>query len=458
VDQTSPLARIEAAIDSVYFLMYDGWEQELESNRWHYARRWARHFPVTLLQPRQRFGRFKTADATEAIDNVEVLTILEPGRVTTPLRALAQAAQVMEHMSKRAHARPLLWCYNPLLVGLYAAAPALARVYHASENYFDFEGMPETFYRDVESALRLSDVVIPVSSGVAESIRARVPEASVQLVTNGCDTSHYQPTGALDPTVAADRGGFERVAVFAGNINDRLDFGLIAKAAEDESTLLVFAGPAGSLAGADRDDWRRILRRGNVRHLEKMSFAGLAALYRSADLGLIPYRNNRFLVRNGFPLKTLEMAATGLPVVASRMDPIAGLASAIVVAEDDGEFLEAFTTLSRSSLSEHQRFELLEVAAANDYDRKFEQVVGYVTGAIPQGRGVHTRLDDLLGNLGYESWRTSSRQIVRLTKPSLPWRAMLLAYEGFAKLVPPETRRRLIPAAIRDWARNRTPE
>ncbi len=443
--------------DSVYFLMYDGWEKELESNRWHYARRWAQRLPVTLLQPRQRFGRIKAAVAAPAIANCEVLPILEPGRPTTyPLRGLVQAAQVMEHMSKRGHARPLLWCYSALLAGLYAAVPAVARVYHASENYFDFEDMPDFFYREVEAALHISDLVIPVSSGVADGIRARAPQARMHVVTNGCDTRHYRPMGAPDSRIVAARDGFDRVAVFAGNVNSRIDFGLVERAAEDERTLLVFVGPASSLSGKDLAMWRRILGRKNVRHLGRMSSDELAAVYRSADFGFIPYRNQTFLVRNGFPLKTLEMAATGLPVIASRMDPIADLASAIVVADDDAEFLDSFSSLSRSALTEQARLELLEVAAANDYDRKFEQVAGYLFAAIPEGRLVHTRLDDLLSNLEYESWRASCKRMVSLTRPSLLWRAALLVYEGFAKLVPPDTRRRLVPASLREWARNRT--
>jgi len=456
-EQRETPQRLASAFDSVYFLMYDGWEKELESNRWHYARRWARHFPVTLLQPRQRFGRIKKAAPTTAIENCEILPILEQGRPTTPLRALVQTAQVMDHMSERGHSRPLLWCYNPLLAGLYAAVPAVARVYHASENYFDFDDMPDFFYRDVEAAIRLSDVVIPVSSGVADAIRTRVPSARVQLVTNGCDTSHYRATGDLSPAVAAERG-FERIAVFAGNINSRVDFELVGKAAEDETTLLIFAGPVGSLSADDHELWRRTVRRKNVRHLGTMSSAELAALYRSADLGFIPYRHDRLLVRNGFPLKTLEMAATGLPVVASRMEPIADLASAIVVAEDDAQFLESFSSLSRSALTEQARVELFEVAAANDYDRKFDQVAGYVMAAIPENGHARTRLDDLLSYVGYDSWRTSCRRMIRLSRPSLLWRAVLVTYENFAKIVPSETRRRVVPAGLREWARNRTAE
>jgi glycosyltransferase involved in cell wall biosynthesis len=181
----------------------------------------------------------------------------------------------------------------------------------------------------------------------------------------------------------------------------------------------------------------------------------LASLYRSCDLGFIPYRREPRIVRNGFPLKTLEMAATGLPVVASQMKPIVGLAAAIAVAEDDETFLDSFALLSRSTLTNDERLELLRVAAANDYDLKFEQVVRHVTESIPEGRGATTRIDRLLAYVGNESWQASCRRLFGLAKPSLLWRAgALLAYDGFTYLVPTHTRHRLIPAPVRKRARN----
>ena len=455
-DAKAPLGRLARTIDSVYFLMYDGWEQELESNRWHYARRWARHFPVTLLQPRQRFGSIEDAVPTATIENCEILPILEPGPTPSVLRGLVQAGQLLEQMRKRGHSRPLLWCYNPLLAGLYAAVPAAARVYHASENYFDFAGMSDDFYREVETALRISDLVVPVSSGVADGIRARVPEAHVEVVTNGCDTSHYGATGSADPRIAAARDDFEHIAIFAGNINSRLDFELLDRAAaSNPATLIVIVGPVGNLDARDTTAWRTLCRRHNVQHLGATGAAELAGLYRAADLGFIPYRREPWLVRNGFPLKTLEMAATGLPVAASRMEPIAGLAEAIVVADDDDGFLAAFSSLSRSTLTDEERRELVELAAANDYDRKFEQVVSHVAEVIPDERGVHTRLDDLLVGAGNATWRESCLRIVDRAKPTLLWRAVLLAHEGVSRLVPTGTRERLIPSTLRSWVRNR---
>jgi glycosyltransferase involved in cell wall biosynthesis len=376
---------------------------------------------------------------------------------TRLLQGFTQATQVMEHMGNQDHSRPLLWCYNPSLAPLYASVPAIARVFHASENYFDYSGLPECFRRDFETALRISDLVVAVSSGVADAIHHRLPEARVETVTNGCDTCHYRPSGSTSVTFTAARDGFERVAVFAGNINSRVDFDLVEQAAAfNDSTLIVFVGPVSSFEGDDAKAWRRLCSLKNVRHLERMAPNELAALYRSCDLGFIPYRREDRIVRNGFPLKTLEMAATGLPVVASRMEPIVGLASAIAVAGDNEQFLDFFASLSRSTLSDEERVELLQVAEANDYDRKFDQVVAHLADSIPEGRVANTRLDDLLLDLGPESWQATCRRLFGLARPSLLWRgALRMAQHEFTNHVPATTRHRLIPSGLRRWARGR---
>lgn len=446
----TPPVEILRVVDSVYFLMFNGWQGELESNRWHFARRWAEVLPVTLLQPSQRAPHWQDAEPFEAIGNCEVLHIAEGGAEETyPLRGILQAAQVIEHMGERGHERPLLWCYNPRLTGLYASVPAVARVYHASENYFDFEGLPESFYLGLEATLRISDLVISVSSGVAEGIGSRLPGVEIALVTNGCDTSHYQPVGPESAAVRSARDGFERAAIFAGNINSRLDFKLIETAAEaNDATAILFGGPVAELGEEDAETWQRVLDLENVVHLGRLSAHDLAAAYRSADLGFIPYRHDALLVRNGFPLKTLEMAATGLPVVSTRMDPIAGLASAISVTLDDEAFLERFSSLDRSTLSETEKLELLEVAAANDYDRKFEEVTTSIMHAIPGDHGVRTRLDDLMTLLGHEPWRTSCRRIFNRAEASPFHRAFVLVYGTVARFLP-ERVRHLAPSGLR---------
>jgi glycosyltransferase involved in cell wall biosynthesis len=452
-DPEQVLRSLGRAVDSVYFLLSKGLDDELESNRWHYARRWARHFPVTLLEP-SHVLRFPGAKPVPAIPNCEILPIARPNPDSAdPLAGLIQAGQVMRHMGERGYTKPLLWSYNPRLAGLYAAVPAVGRVYHATENHFDFEHLSDFFYREVEASVLISDIVISVSSGVADGIRSRVPDAHLVVVTNGCDISQYPPTGPSSGQIRDAQAGFARVAVFAGNINGRLDFELIEKATTaNGTTMFVFVGPVGALVEDDLERWRHISSLKNVRHVGRVGSDELAALYRSSDLGFIPYRRERLLVESGFPLKTLEMAATGLPVVSSHMKPIVGLASAIAVAEDDEQFLDAFASLSRSALTDEERLELLEVAATNDYDRKFEEVTAFVAGSLQADHGAHTRLDDLVLELGYEPWAASCTRIFNRFAAS-PVTAFVIAYDKLAAILPTWSRR-LVPRWLKDYVRS----
>ena len=158
----------------------------------------------------------------------------------------------------------------------------------------------------------------------------------------------------------------------------------------------------------------------------------------------------------GFPLKTLEMAATGLPVVSTLMEPIVGLASAIEVAEGADRFLAAFSSVSRSALTEEQRLELLDVAAANDYDRKFEEVAAIVADSLPADRRVSTRLDELLLELGHETWAVSCTRIFkRFAAP--PVVAFVHLYDRLAASLPAWSGR-AVPRWFKDYVRSLRPE
>ena len=172
-------------------------EQELRSNRWHFASRWARHLPVVLVQPTRTSLRSAEARPEPRIPDCEILEIGSSVPEATYLRrSLAQAGQVMAHMRARGHARPVLWFYNPRLAGLYGAVPAVSRVFHATENFRDFDWLPSYFFVELEAALAMSDVVVPVSKGVEAAVAPHVSPERVLLVTNGCDRKEYSPDWA----------------------------------------------------------------------------------------------------------------------------------------------------------------------------------------------------------------------------------------------------------------------
>jgi glycosyltransferase involved in cell wall biosynthesis len=401
----------DLGIDSVYFLMYVDWKQELQSNRWHYGIRWARHAPVVLVQPAQITPLSPNpAEPEGRIPNCVILPIRATGEKTYAADLLIQTGQVYDHMRQAGHRRPLLWLYNPRLAGLYAALPSPARVYHATENYFHFTGLSDFFFRELRTAIAISDVVVAVSDGVASSIRNETNRDDVAVVTNGCDRAFYLGD-RVNETLAGFRQAFERIAVYAGNINSRIDFDLVVAAAKaNPATLLAFYGPVASLNAPDAEAWRLLLRHENVEHFGAVPATRLPEIYRAADLGFIPYKQERVLVENGFPLKALEMGATSLPVVTTHMKPLIGLAQAVVVARDSGEFVEAFASLDRGRVSDDERAELDAVCKANDYDVKFDLVRTLVGDAIRLGpKRLPTRVDEAVAALGEAPWLEACR-------------------------------------------------
>jgi glycosyltransferase involved in cell wall biosynthesis len=415
-------------------LMFPDWERELRSNRWHYATRWAKRVPVVLVQPtesRQGVRSYREA----RIPNCRVLHVtasLHAGGYWSNVET--QTGQLLGDMREHGVQRPLLWLYNPQLVGVYGCVPSVCRVFHATENYFQFAGATRFFLAQTRTALSVSDLVIAVSEGVAASIAREALSVPVHTITNGCDYAFYA-RAAPDPELAKTRVGFERVAVYAGNINWRLDFPLLGRCAVAfPRTFFALYGPVVGLRGQDRRDWTQLEARPNVRHFGPVKAEKLPAVYAAADVGLVPYKDDPWIVENGFPLKVLEMCAAGLPVVTSKMKPIEKLAAAITVCVDADGFISAFARRSRDALSTSQLAEMQAVCSRHDYDRKFDQVIALAAPiasetvvASPRGDEVRSALPAVTGAKAWlQGW-----------------------LRGVGKIMPVQLRNRIAPRARR---------
>jgi Glycosyl transferases group 1 len=412
--------------DAVYFFMLEGWTHELRSNRWHYAKRWARQLPVVLLQPTQAVASKRCISRPDGrIPNCRILDIKSSLGEASHLRdTLVQLGQVAHDMKEHGIERPLLWFYNPYLAGLYAAVPAIGRVMHATENYFHYDGLPDYVLNRYRAAIRSSDIVIAVSAGVAASIMEQVPDARVVVVTNGCDYQEYSH-GTPSPDLIAAKGTSRRVAIYAGNINARLDYALLRRCVREfPTTLFAFFGPVLWLGGEDARLWEELLHEPNVRYFGPVAANLLPGLYAAADVGLIPYKTMRMLVENGFPLKALEMCATGLPVVSTHMKPIEGLISALAVARGHDSFVQTLGGTSRSALSPRQAEEMRRVCEQNDYDLKFRNVLEALEGSAVSARHESvtrwdTAAEGMLAaqwmELGATEWRRNRTLAARLS-------------------------------------------
>jgi glycosyltransferase involved in cell wall biosynthesis len=410
LDQASPLAVTRRCLDSVYFFMWAGWRDELESNRWHWGKRWANVRPVVFIQPELREGEAAGASREPRLANVEILSIeahsSDPGSL---LRVgLRQSGQIAAHMLSRGHERPLFWLYNPWLLVPSLLNPAAARVYHATENYFDFDDVPESWLALYRHSLKTSDLVICCSQGVARGLAAEIDGGDFVTLSNGCDYSKYsRPTSPRGqwPTRMEDwQQSKRRLAVFAGNIDLRLDYQLISRLATNHPDIgFVFAGPINfaSLSTRQRREYDALLRVSNVRWLGRLPAEDLPALYWDCDLGILPYRTDmRTLVENGFPLKALEMAAAGLPIVSSLMKPLQEVPDAVVVVDSPEAFSLAISSHSRRTRSDAARQAADHVCRAYDYDVMFERMLGELAGRLHDGPPQPGSLADFVASIG----------------------------------------------------------
>jgi len=391
--------------DSVYFLMWPGWRDQLESNRWHWGKRWGQRLPVIFVQPELLPGEKSRLEPETRLENVSILSIESATPNITDLLAvgLRQAAQLASHMRHYSHRAPLLWFYNPWLTAAYLLSPAAARIYHGTENYFDFASIDTNMLDLIRGSAAASDMVICCSSGVAQGFLRHSVCREPTVIPNGCEYDRYRnpapPIGDWPQQIADWVSEDRRLAVFAGNINLRLDFRLMLDTARLMPELgFVYVGPVDMphLSAEQHLDWVALLALPNVRALGRIEPQDLPALYRQCDVGIIPYREDMpMLVDNGFPLKAFEMAAAGLPVVSTLMRPLLDVAEAVVVVSGAQAFRDELIRNSRRTRSTEAGAAADRVCRAYDYDVLFEQMLAALETRLDQRTPATGGLDAL---------------------------------------------------------------
>jgi hypothetical protein len=145
------------------------------------------------------------------------------------------------------------------------------------------------------------------------------------------------------------------------------------------------------------------------------------------------------------------MSATGLPVVSSLMKPLLGMATGLVVTSTESEYVAAFASTSRATLSPLQAAELAAVSAANDYDEKFRHAVEALDERAREPQPT-TRVDRLIAALG-PSWSTDQVRFSRWLAMPLFERILGWLITTAARLIPSPLKRRLVSRRLRAAAR-----
>ena len=224
--------------------------------------------------------------------------------------------------------------------------------------------------------LQQIDLLVAVSPGVADSYRqaGRYSGRSVVL-PNGCDFEFWKASGAAH---AQRSSTSDKIALFQGGINARLDYDLLSDLARSRPDWRFW------FCGSARDGgagWAKLTKHQNVRHFGELKLSAIAGLAAQALVGLIPFRQDK-LIRNSLPLKAWEYVACGLPVVTVPIDALAACPEYFHAETTAAGFAAALDEVAPRSEQHGALARRLAAAERQSYDHRFADLCGALDEAL----------------------------------------------------------------------------
>ena len=236
------------------------------------------------------------------------------------------------------------WCFVPNAVDLLPASsiqhPASRVVYYCADDWTQFHNLDGEWMAGKEmSLLGRADAVFVTSRYLESKFRDfRIPHSERRI--------HYMPHGveyerfalALDKTkpVPDDVVGMPKPVIgFYGNLHPWVDFVVVKSIAQ--------ARPGWSfvLIGEEYTDVEALEALDNVHLLGRREHDCLHDYCRAFDVAIIPYDMTNPRMESVNPVKTKELLAAGLPVVASDVPELRGYGDDVLTCTGAEAWLEA---------------------------------------------------------------------------------------------------------------------
>ena len=225
------------------------------------------------------------------------------GRLSRPLLAAA--------LRRAGFDRPqLAYADHFLQQGLlHAASPGLT-VFRRADNLAGFPGAGADFARrELDFARRVDLTICTTQSSAAHMASQGVQQTLI--VPNGIQLDRFLVDAPVPPEYLGDD---RPIVLYVGAAEHRLDLDLMVRGMTELPQLRwVVIGP---FEGAARER----LRAAGAHLLGSRTHASLAGYLQHARVGIVPFSLTRCgeLIREVSPLKVLEYAASGLPVVGTQ--------------------------------------------------------------------------------------------------------------------------------------------
>jgi teichuronic acid biosynthesis glycosyltransferase TuaH len=290
-----------------------------------------------------------------------------PTSISGVERACARYDRQLERAARAMGLRePAVITVNPLMAGFATFRWAGPVTFFAHDDWLAYPlhrrwwpAYAESFARVRASGRRVS--------AVSEAAMERIdPSGPAAVIPNGIDPQEWRGPCAPAPDWA--RGLGRPLLLYVGSLDERIDVAAVAALAGGlpEATLLL-VGPL-----LDPDHLAPLSEFGNVEFREPLDRSAVAALIRSADVGLIPHVSSP-LTRAMSPLKLYEYLAGGLPVVAADLPPVRGVGAGVQLVNPGGDYAPPVRRALQEGHAPEARREAF--IASNSWETRIEQVL-----------------------------------------------------------------------------------
>jgi glycosyltransferase involved in cell wall biosynthesis len=368
------------------------WDTELWTNQHHLMSRLARDNRVLFveslgLRRPQLAGRDikrisrrlrRGLASPRQVDGLHVLSPLvlpfHRHRLVRELNRRLLGALVRRAARRLGLERPILWAYVPQAEVLIETLKPSLVVYHCVDDIAAQERIDTASFRAAETRFAArADLVLASAPALAE--RLGTISDNVMYAPNVADTELFSRAlepGPLDPAMAALPA--PRIVFTGAVVAMKLDFLLLVELARlRRGWSFALVGPIGP--GEPNADVSALRAEPNIHLLGPRSYGELPDVLRAADAGLIPYARNA-LTESIFPMKVYEYLAAGLPVVATQLPALAGVAD--VSTAPDARSIAKLLDEVLATDSPERRAERSRAAAAHSWERRLQEIAAAI--------------------------------------------------------------------------------
>ncbi len=370
-------------VDVVVMLAWSDLKTEPRSNRFHYAKRFAKLRPVLFVQ----------ADGGHGVEQGPLPQIeIVHAPIPSDTDCEAYTRRIAAAIRERGFRRPLFWAWDLRTADALRSIPSPFRVLHMTELYLEpaceFAPPKASIHRMLQSV----DMVVTVGDASARSIRKYGHHLGpIEVAWNGCDFKWWS-----DHQASLTRPGRRRL-IYQGGVNCRLDFDTLELIALEAEADLAIAGrfTPNRMTPEELEAWSRIKCLPNVDYLGELSDEALRTLLGDSDIGIVPFKPGP-MISKSVPLKLSEYLACGLDVVSVPIDLPSGHEGICRIAHDRNEFLEqvraAIVSKSTESGAEARR----QAASRVDYDATHASLLDRIAAQRSTRRDAHRHKRRLL--------------------------------------------------------------